>query len=295
MLKKFFNTENSIGYLLLLPSIIIYGIFVFVPLITTIIMSFMKYNLFEAPTFVGLKNFEKLLSNELFWTSTWNTIVYAISSIIFSLILGLLLAVILNSKLKGKKIFRTIFYLPNVISLIAASMAWLYIYDSTNGILNMIMDFLGLSQHNWLMSVEYAMPALIIMNIWRLAGFTMIVYLSGLQTIPHYLYEASRIDGASRIRQFFSITIPMLAPTTFFLVVMTTIFSFQVFDQVYVMTSGGPMNSTTTIVHQIYKNAFEGYKMGYASSMSVVLLIMIIIITLINFKYGNRGGDTEIG
>ncbi|MFP4016632.1 MAG: carbohydrate ABC transporter permease [Halanaerobiales bacterium] len=139
------------------------------------------------------------------------------------------------------------------------------------------------------------MPALIIMNIWRLAGFTMIVYLSGLQTIPHYLYEASRIDGASKIRQFFSITIPMLAPTTFFLVVMTTIFSFQVFDQVYVMTSGGPMNSTTTIVHQIYKNAFEGYKMGYASSMSVVLLVLIVAITLINFKYGNRGGDTEIG
>jgi len=295
VVRRRYDLESRIGYLLLLPSLIIYTIFVVVPSVASVILSFTDYNLLAKPNFIGLSNYLKLLNDEIFWRSVVNTIKYALGSILFSMVMGLVLAVLLDQKLKGTKIFRAVFYLPNVISVIAASMAWLYIYDPVNGVLNIFLQLVGLSPINWLRDPNYAMPALIAMNVWRLTGFAMIVYLSGLQTIPNYVYEAATIDGASKLRQFFSITIPLLAPTTFFLVVMLTIFSFQVFDQVYVMTNGGPMNTTTTIVHQIYKNAFEGYKMGYASAMSVVLLIIILLITLVNFKYGGRGGDVELG
>jgi multiple sugar transport system permease protein/raffinose/stachyose/melibiose transport system permease protein len=279
---------------MLTPSLLIYSIFVIIPIVVTIYLSFTDYSLVNKPSFIGLSNYKALVVDDTFWTSVKNTCVYAFFTIAFSMIIGLLLAVALNGKVKGKKIFRTIFYMPNVISVIASSLAWLYIYDSTNGILNMFMKWFGLQQQEWLLDIRYSLGCIIVMSIWQTAGYNMVVYLSGLQTIPDYLYEAAELDGASKIRQFFSITVPMLTPTTFFLVVMSFIFSFQVFGQVYAMTSGGPMNSTTTIVHQIYKNGFEGYKMGYASSISVFLLLVTGIITLINFKFADHGGDTEI-
>ncbi len=291
--KKKGPRGDNIAYLFMLPNIIIYGLFVLIPTGFTIFYSFTNFNLFEWE-FVGFRNYTRLFSDDFFVKSIFNTLTYAGGTIFISLALGLILATILNEKVLGRKVFRPLLFLPNTISVIAASMAWLYIYNNNVGVLNYICDVLGLPQHNWLLEEEYAMPSIMALGIWASVGYNMVVFTSGLQAIPGYLYEAAKIDGASALRQFFKITFPLLAPTTFFLFIMAVIRSFQVFGQVYNMTNGGPMNATTTIVHQIYINGFEGYKMGYASAQAVFLLIITALVTLISFKYGNSGGDTEI-
>ncbi len=291
--KKKKGTGDNIAYLFMLPNMIIYGLFVLIPTGFTIFYSFTDFNLFEW-NFVGFKNYTRLFEDDFFVTAIFNTLTYAVGTIFLSLSFGLILATILNKKIFGRKIFRPILFLPNTISVIAASMAWLYIYNNNVGVLNYVLDYFGLPQHNWLLEVETAMPSIMALGIWASTGYNMVVFTSGLQAIPGYLYEAARIDGASSLRQFFKITLPLLAPTTFFLFIMAVISSFQVFGQVYNMTNGGPRNATTTIVHQIYMNGFEGYKMGYASAQAVFLLIITAVVTLISFKYGNSGGDTEI-
>ena len=171
-------------------------------------------------------------------------------------------------------------------------MIWLWIFDPSAGILNQFVHLLGLPRRAWLYDVDRAMGSIVFMSIWKTIGYNMVIYLAGLQTIPIELYEAARVDGASKVRQFFRITIPMLRPTTFFLFVMACVNSFNVFDQINVMTQGGPMNATTTVVHQIYKRAFEQYQMGYASAMGVLLLVVTLVLTLLNFRWGS-GGTNE--
>lgn len=292
--KGISSYESRSGYLLVSPGLLIYTIFVLIPIAVTLILSFTNYNLLQNPSFIGIKNYIKLFKDALFITSLENTFKYSFWVIFTSMVVGLLLAVLLNGNIKLKKIFRAVIYLPNAISMIAASMAWLYLYD-LNGIFNIILSKIGLLQHNWLADVKTALGSIIIMGIWQNTGYIMIIYLSGLQSIPESLYEAAQIDRVSKIKQFFYITLPMLAPTTFFLMVMSFINSFQVFGQVYVMTNGGPVNSTTTVAHQIYRNAFEGYQMGYASAMAIFLLVVAMIVTLINFRYGNEDNDVELG
>lgn len=293
-LAKTFRKRDNVAYLLILPNVLIYLVFILLPLARSFLLSFTDYNLFNSH-FVGFANYIELFKDNLFLISFKNTIIYSVFTILPSMVIGLMLAIALNGKVVGAKAFRTIFYMPNVISVICASMAWSYIYDSSNGILNKMLLAVGLPQQAWLMNPSLALPAVIVMSIWQSQGYNMIVYLSGLQSIPEYLYEAAMIDGASKVRQFFKITLPMLAPTTFFIFVMATISSFQVFGQIYSMTNGGPMNATSTLVFQIYQNAFINYKMGYASAIAVVLFLMTLIITLINFKSGNQGGDGDIG
>jgi ABC-type sugar transport system permease subunit len=248
MKKK--SGNDNIGYLFLLPNFLIYGLFILVPLLYSVFYSFTNFNLFEWE-FVGLRNYKFMFNDDHFIKALMNTAKYTVGSIFISMILGLFLAISLNSDIWGKKIFRPLFFIPNTVSVIAASMAWLYIYNNNVGILNIFLSSIGLPKRNWLLDIDLALNSIIVVGIWASMGYNMIVYLAGLQTIPGYLYEAARIDGASGIRQFFSITLPMLAPTTFFLFVMGTIRSFQVFGQVYAMTNGGPMNSTTTIVHHL--------------------------------------------
>lgn len=288
------KNKDKIGYLFVLPNLLIYGIFVFIPTLCTIFYSFTDFNLFNWK-FVGIQNYIKMFKDDFFIKAVCNTFIYTVGTIFISMALGLLLAVLLNHFLPGRKVFRPLFYLPNTISVIAASMAWLYIYDNNMGILNYIFRALGLQQQNWLLDKDLALGCIIVMGIWATLGYNMIVFTSGLQGIPEYLYEAAKMDGANVFVQFFKITLPLLSPTTFFLFVMSVISSFQVFGQVYTMTRGGPMNATTTIVHQIYNNGFEGYKMGYASAEAVFLLVITCLITLLTFRYGDKGGDIEVG
>jgi len=286
--------KNPLAYVFIAPNVLIYLVFIFIPLVSSLVLSLTNYNLFTLK-WVGLENYTVMLRDSHFVKSIGNTFQYAFFSIFPSMSIGLLSAVILNGNIPGKSLFRTFIYLPNIISLVASSLAWVFILNSSpDGIANRLLAVFGQSSVEWLADINLAMPSVIVMSIWGQIGFNMIVYLAGLQSIPASLYEAATIDGAGRIKQFFGITFPLLKPTTFFLFVMACISSFQVFGQVYIMTGGGPLNSTTTIVHQIYQNAFQGYKMGYASAQAVLLLLIIFSLTLVNFKYGNTKETNDV-
>ncbi len=276
---------QNVAYLLIAPAYLIYALFILLPILQTIWLSFTDYNLREA-SFIGFDNYIELFNDQDFISSIINTLEYSILTIPISMMLALFLASLLNQKLRGKGFFRTLFYLPNIFSMVAVSMAWLYLFDANSGILNRILEGVGLSPVGWLTSASTALPSVAIMSIWNSTGYNMVLFLAGLQSIPEHLYEAASIDGANIWHKFTKITIPQLAPTTFFIFVMACIRSFQVFGQVLILTNGGPLNSTTTIAHQIYRNGFEYYKMGYASAQAVVLLLIILIITVVNFKYG---------
>lgn len=282
-------------YMMILPAYAVYFIFVLIPVIAGFWFSFTNYDFYKKMDFVGLRNYVNLLHDTEFLQSVVNTLVYAFFTIVPTLALGIVFAVMVNSGVFGKKFFRTCMYIPNVGSMVALSMVWLWIFDPAIGFLNQAMTALGLPSRQWLFNVKTAMPSLIVMGIWRSVGYNMVIALAGLQGIPANLYEAASIDGANAVQKFFKITLPLLRPTTFFLLVTGCISSFMVFEQVNIMTNGGPLNSTTTIVHQIYKNAFLNFKGGYGSAMAMVLLAMTILFTLMNFKLGNQGGDIEIG
>ncbi len=289
------KSRHAGAYLMILPSYLIYFIFVFIPIVITLYLSLTNYDLYKTCKFVGFANYLRLVKDPVFLVAARNTFVYAIGVIIPQLIIGLILAVLLNRKVIGQRLHRIAFYMPNVASMVSISMVWLWIYDPTLGLLNQALKGFGIPAHSWLFDLKLALPCIIAVSLWKLVGYNMIIYLAGLQQIPEELYEAATVDGASAVRQFFTITIPMLKPTTFFLFVIACVQSFSVFDQVNVMTQGGPMNATTTIVHQIFARAFSQFQMGYASAMAAILLIVSISLTFTNFKYGNQGADLEAG
>lgn len=282
-------------YIMILPAYSVYLIFVLFPVFAGFWFSLTNYDFYKKMDFVGLSNYIKLMKDQEFLHSIANTLIYAFFTIIPTIAIGIVLAVLVNKGAYGTNFFRTCVYIPNVGSMVALSMVWLWIFDPTVGFLNQFVTALGFPAQQWLFNEKTAMPCLIVMGIWRAVGYNMVIALSGLQGIPGSLYEAARIDGAGEIKQFFSITLPMLRPTTFFLLVTGCINSFMVFEQVNIMTNGGPLDSTTTIVHQIYKSAFLNFKGGYGSAMAMILLAMTILFTLLNFKFGNQGSDIELG
>lgn len=282
------------GYLMIAPGYLIYFLFIFIPLIIGLYYSFTNYNFYSTPQFVGWDNYVRLFQDQLFGRAMYNTFIYALGTIIPQMALGLVFAVLLNGRVFGRVFARASIYVPNVTSMVAVSMIWLWIYDPSLGILNRMIKVFGFDPVQWLYNPQTAMFAVIVMSIWKGLGYTMIVYLAGLQSIPNSLYEAAHMDGASKLRQFFQITIPMLKPTTFFILVMSCINSFMVFEQVNIMTNGGPLNATTTVVHQIYLRGFQDFQMGYASAMAIVLFAITLVITMANFRYGNQGDDLDV-
>ena len=276
---------------MILPCYIIYLLFVLLPVLMSVWYSFRSYDLFTKNDFVGLKNYIRLVTDPLFIRSVKNTLYYAVGTIIPQLGIGLLLAAGLNRRIRGKEVLRLAFYLPYLVSMVSVSMLWLWIYDPATGVLNSLLKSIGMSPRRWLFDQQLALKSLMAMGIWKMVGYNMVLFLAGLQQIPQHLYEAAEIDGISPYRQFLHITFPLLQPTTFFLFIINSIQSFAVFEQVNIMTSGGPNNATTTIVHQLYTRGFVNYQMGYASSMGVVLLIFTMILTLLNFRYGKEGND----
>ena len=276
---------------MILPCYIIYLFFVFLPVLMTVWFSFTDYDLFTRSNFIGLKNYLRLFKDPLFMKAIGNTFLYALGTILPQMLIGLLLALALNAGVLGKSLFRLAFYLPYLVSMVSISMLWLWIYDSQVGVLNILLKALGLTPRKWLFDPSLALPSLMVMGVWKLAGYNMVLFLAGLQQIPMTLYEVASIDGVGPLKRFFNITFPLLAPTTFFVFVINLIQSFAVFEQVNIMTGGGPNNATTTIVHQLYTRGFVHYQMGYASSMGMFLLIITITLTLLNFKFGNEGYD----
>lgn len=292
--KKKIGNEAA-GYLFIAPYYLFFIYMLLLPILNTVINSFTNYDLYEKRDFVGLRNYVDLIHDSLFIQALGNTLFYSVLYIIPSMGLGLLLALLLSNEGKGFKFFRAAFYIPYVISMVCASTIWMWIFDPANGILNQILKVFGRPGGTWLKDPDIAMYCVVFVSVWKSLGYCMLINLSGIKGIPGYLYEAAQLDGANRFQRFIHITLPQLSPTIFFLFITSCISSFNVFEQVNVLTAGGPLNKTTTIVHQIYTRGFTQFKMGYASAMSVVLLLIVSIITLVNFKYGNQGKDIDIG
>jgi multiple sugar transport system permease protein len=282
------NREAFWGYVFVLPLMLGFLVFTIVPFFTALYWSFTKYDGITDPQFIGIDNYVNLFQDEKFISSLWHTLYFTIGTVPTGAILALLVAVILNAKIRFANAYRTAFFIPVVTSFVAVAQVWKWMYNSDYGLINGILDSLGLYQPAWLAAEAWAMPAIIIMSIWKGLGFNMVIYLAGLQGISPSLYEAAKIDGAGAVKRFFYITLPLLRHTTLFIVVISMISSFQVFDQVYIMTSGGPADSTTVVVYWIYQNAFRFFKQGYASAMAYVLFAIIMIFTLIQMKLAQR-------
>jgi multiple sugar transport system permease protein len=276
------------NYLFIVPALVILGIFLIVPIGYEIFLSFHKVRILGELNyrFVGWKNFSRIFEDERVWIALKNTFEYVIIVVPLQTILALLLAIILNANLKGKNWFRAIFFLPTVTSSAVLTLIFIWIYNS-NGLLNNLLALVGLPTYNWLNDPNIALKAIMLMNIWATAPFFMVIYLAALQDIPAQLYEAAKIDGANECDRFFNITLPLLKPVTFFVIVMGIIGTFQLFDQSYIFSggSGGPNNSTLTIVLLIYQYAFASLDMGYAATLALMLAGIIAIATLLQRKF----------
>jgi multiple sugar transport system permease protein len=266
------------------------GLFFFTvgPFLVAIYISFTSWSLFQGPVWVGLANYKKMFHDPLFWTSWWNTAVYTGFSVPLSMIIGLGIAVLLNRKLRGMAFFRVLFFAPMTIGVVASGLLWAWMFSPQYGLLNYIFHFVGLGPFRWLTSASTSLMSIIIVGVWRALGFTIVIFLAGLQSIPEALYDAAAVDGAGGWRKFHHITIPMLSPTIFFSTLIGVIMSFQVFEQTYVMTQGGPGNSTLTIIYFIYQNGFSYLRMGYASAVSVSFLLVIVMGTTLLLRFQDR-------
>jgi len=275
------------AYVFLAPGILIFSIFTLAALVFAFYLTFHRWSIIEpAKPFVGLTNYRDMMHDERFAQSVVNTIYFTGASIPITMAIGLGLAVLLNLPIRGRGLFRTAYYLPVVTPFIVSALLWKWLYNGDYGLFN----FYLLKAHVidqpllWLSSQNLAMPAVILMSIWGGVGFNMVVYLAGLQSIPAELYESAMIDGAGALRRLRHITIPMLRPTTLFLLVIGIIGSLQVFTQIFVMTSGGPVNKTTTMVYYMYLWAFKYYDMGYASTLAFALFLMLLVFTAFQLR-----------
>jgi multiple sugar transport system permease protein len=269
------------AYLFIAPIVILFGIFRVYPSIQTLAYSFFRVELLRGRfTFIGFENFFDLLSDTIFLKAVVNTLIYVISIVPISAGLALILAVLFNTHFRLKEFFKAIYFAPMVTSTVAAAMVWLWLYNPQFGLFNVILKMFGLPSQPWLMSSHQALPSIIIFSIWKSLGYNLIIYIAGLQAIPDVYYEAARIDGAGSLQQFFKITLPLLTPTTTFILIYNSILSFQVFDQVFVLTGGGPAYATTVVVLELYQQAFLKYRFGYASAMAMVLFLFILSITI---------------
>ena len=290
IVNDFLNEEKFAGWVFILPAIIGTFVFIIIPVICSFGLSFCKWDLINPISFVGINNYKEIFTEPLFFKILINTIVFALATSIFGVIIPLILACILNSKIRGSEFFKTAYFLPFITPMIVIGIIWEWIFDPNIGLLANVLNI----HINWLYDTNFAMPALIIVSVWKLIGYNMIIFLSALSGISNSLFEAAKIDGAGPIQTFTKVTIPLLSPSIFFVVIITAISSFQVFDLIYLMTQGGPLDSTNVLVYAIYKNAFEYFNVGKASAIAYVLFLIILILTLIQWNLRKKLVYNEI-
>ncbi len=288
ILKK--ATREAIkGWFFVSPALLMQIIFVYLPLGYALFVSFHRWNMIRPMKFVGFRNYSHLFTSEDFWHSLYVTFIYVLGTVPTSVIIGLLLALLLNlSWLKGKGLFRTMFYIPVITAMAAAAVVWNWLFEPSVGLINYILGLFGISPKGWLNDPNWAIVALIIVGIWKRIGYNMVLFLAGLQSIPRTYYEAAMIDGATTFPRFWYITLPLLSPTTLFVTIIQFIASFRVFISVSVMTKGGPAKSTEVITYYLYENAFNYLKMGYASTIAIVMFLIMFSLTLLQFKVSQR-------
>lgn len=278
------------GYIFVLPSFLHLLVFFLIPLGFSLWLSFHDWRGLTTRNipFVGLENYQFMFGDTRWWNAVWNTLVYTFVSVPLGMGLSLLVAIVMNQKIPGIYAFRAMFFLPVITSWVAVSVVWLWILDGRLGLLNYALSLVGIDGPDWLSDPRTALLALILITVWKGLGFQMVIWLAGLQAIPKELYEAAIVDGANRGQQFRFITLPLLAPTTFFLLITGVIGSFQVFTPVFVLTKGGPLGSTDVAVYRIYERAFVNFDFGYASALAWVLFVFIFVATLIQLYYMRR-------
>lgn len=288
------RTRTKWGYFFIAPGIIGFLVFSLGPMLYSLFLSTMEWNIITPKKFVGLENYRQLFQNELTWKSLKVTAAYTAMTVPLVIVITFGIALLLNSKVKGISIFRTIFYIPSIIPLVATAAIWMFIYNPTYGFLNGILRALGLPAQKYIYSTSSVIPCLSVMAVWC-AGNTVIIYLAGLQGVSRQLYDAARIDGAGRLQMFRHITVPMMTPIIFYNLVMTMINCLQTFTQAYIMTDGGPANSSLFFSLLIYRNAFTYQKMGYAAALSWVLFVIVGILTLVLFMTSGKWVFYEYG
>jgi multiple sugar transport system permease protein len=272
--------ESLMGYLFLSPWILGFVVFLAGPMIASFYLSFTQYKVIKAPLWVGLANYQRMFTDELFYHSLKVTVVYTAISVPLGIAAALGVAVLLNQKIVASGLFRTIFYLPSIISGVAVAIVFAWIFNFRFGILNYLLSLVGIPGPNWLGSPRWALWAFVLMSLWGIGG-NVVIFLAALQGVPQSLYEAAEIDGAGSWQRFWSITLPMISPALLFVFIMGVIGTFQTFTQSYIMTGGGPANATLFYLLYLYKNAFNWFEMGYASAMAWILFLIIMACTLI--------------
>ncbi|AJY77627.1 sugar ABC transporter permease [Paenibacillus beijingensis] len=281
--------KSWIPFAFLLPALGLYAVFFVYPFIFALGLSFQSWNMISPDkTFVGLANYRHLLHDEVFWISLKNSGLYVLLTVPLAMAIGLVLALLVESLWRGKRLYRLIFFLPVVSSIGVISIVWSLMYNPQVGAINVLLRMFGIEGPNWLNDPSMALWALAIVGIWKGFGYNMVLYISGLKSIDRGLYEAASIDGAGRWRQFRNVTLPLLSPVTFFILVMSIISSFQAFATIQIMTKGGPNNATNVLVYQIYQEAFQFFNIGVATASSVILLLIVGLLTVIQLRMSNK-------
>ncbi|HLF20502.1 MAG TPA: sugar ABC transporter permease [Bacteroidota bacterium] len=273
--------SDKAGYALSLPYVVFFSLFVAYPLVFSIVLMFHRWNVVTPMEWIGLKNFERLLADPLFFKSVGNTLRFLLIQIPLQIVVALSFALLLNSQIRFRSLFRTIYFLPVVVSGVVVTILWQQLYSFDSGLLNRLLTDLGVSKIPWLVDPDVAMPSIALMSTWKNVGIYVILFLVGLQNIPRELYESASIDGATPVRQFFRITLPMLNPTVVVVLVLSTIGGFSLFIEPYVLTGGGPMQSTLSTVLYIYNQAFYFSHMGYAATLGFVFALVILAAVLL--------------
>lgn len=281
-LKQF--ASAALPYAMVAPAMAVFSVFILYPIGYMVYLSFFKWNMIGPKTFVGLENFTGLLTDKAFWQVLGNSFQYMFFMVTFSVGLALPLAVYLKKNTKVNRMMQSVIFTPYIVSLVSVAFVWMWLMDSDYGLLNYMLKMVGVSPVSWLDSPKVAMFSLILVSVWKGIGYNTIILISAMQTIPAYLYEAASLDRAKRSTVFFKITLPMISPSLFFLTLMNMISAFKVFETVNIMTQGGPMNSTNTLVYNIYQYGFNFYKIGDASAIGVVLMVIIGICTYLYFR-----------
>lgn len=287
-IKKIIYLDGFWAFLLLLPNLLGFLIFTLFPVVAAFLLSFTEYDMMSPIKWIGLGNYFELLNDSTFKQVLINTLYYSVFTVPIGATISLFLAIALDRRTKLVKLYRAVYFLPVISSMVAVAMVWQWIYNPEFGLINYLLSLVGIKGPSWLTDTVWAMPAIIVVNIWKGLGFNMLLFLAGLQGISNSYYEAADIEGARWWTKFTKITLPLLSPTTFFVLVMSFISSFQVFDSVFLMTGGGPGRSTSVLVHYLYQNAFQYFRMGYASALAYVLFFLVFLVTLIQLAFQKK-------
>jgi len=288
MKAKIKKKRSYVGLLYISPWIVGFGVFQFYPILSSLVCSFTDFDMMGSFNFIGLGNYISMFTEDpYFWSSLWITFVYVILAVPMKLAFALIVAILLNSKLRGMNAFRTTYYLPSILGgSVAVALMWRFLFMQ-NGTVNSVIGLFGGTPVGWLSDPHLALFTISLLSVWQF-GSSMVLFLAGLQQIPVELYEAARVDGASPLRQFFKITLPILSPIVFFNLVMQMVNAFQEFTGAFVITNGGPMKATYLYVMKLYDEGFQFFKMGYASALSWVLFIIIVVVTTFVFKTSDK-------